>query len=543
MNPAASRKQLRNRNFYILFYCYLGVVELDNGKGNKGRVSPLKVICLTLLAGALVIPALTFSTAENIKAFDSGNTPSAATAESYKAEVSTAPVSVSKVSPSVHIGQNTQPISNADPVSVDVSKNEVKTGEKQPLLSLEEINKQYEEFGRMTVAGMKPEDYDKAMAIEWETLDTPGEPQSLTVDISKLMNYKAFEKYIINLDKYEGVEVSVIGKSGRGRNIYMVKVDLGAGEEREGDKPIIMLTGNVHAREFAGAEYITKFLNDTIKKAAYDDYTRLLLESAVIVAVPLVNPDGREIIINGGSVSRKSNANGVDLNRAMPSLNAGQLANGVKMEKLFSTKPGMAYFAGYNLGTESETQAMIKWFNYYVPIADLYVDLHQQGGTEFYNKIFLSSESDALSKQYAVKNNILLKKGYRLVSEKSVYGLIGSGGTFTDYAKSVAEGCIYSYSLGRMVLDADGTEMPLISFRDIDLCKQYYKPLNSNFKSICIEIGRYRINRGASRAARRYREKEYNTYGWKNFLTGTIENVLGVSEMNILHQQAGINLE
>jgi hypothetical protein len=133
-----------------------------------------------------------------------------------------------------------------------------------------------------------------------------------------------------------------------------------------------------------------------------------------------------------------------------------------------------------------------------------------------------------------------LKKGYRLVSEKSTYGLAGGGGTFTDYAKSVSEGLIYSYSLGRMVLDADGIEMPLISFRDLDHYKQYYKPLNSNFKSICIEIGKHGENRGAGKRARRYREKEYNSYGWKNFLTGSIENLLGGKRVTMLRFLANL---
>jgi hypothetical protein len=286
-------------------------------------------------------------------------------------------------------------------------------------------------------------------------------------------------------------------------------------------------------------------LNDTIKKADTDPYTKLLLENAVIVAVPLVNPDGREMIIatgkaESGSGARKSNANGVDLNRAMPSINAGQLAKGVRRIRNFSSKPGMDFFAGYNLGTESETQAMIKWINYYVPEADLYIDLHQQGGYELYNKVFTSDEADKLSKEFALKNNTLLRRGYRLRTEKGNYGLAGDGGTLTDYAKSVAEGYIFSYALGRMVLDADGIEMPLISYRDIDHNKQYYKPLNSNFKYVTIEIGKYRVNRGPGEKARKYREKEYNKYGWENFLTGTIENVLGEEQTNALHIMTGI---
>ncbi len=513
---------------------------MDKSKSIK-RSTPIKVIGLSLLAAVLILPALGFSAADSAPAFSISNTPAAAAAEGN--EVSAAPGRPAEPSPAVYTDRIPQPAITADPaLETDIVLSEVKTGEKLPLLSLDEINEKYKECGKMTIAGMKPEDYDKAMSIEWEALNTPGEPQDLTVDLSELINYESFQNYIFNLDRYEGVEVSVIGKSEQGLDIYMVKVDLG-GEDAGKEKPLIMLTGSVHAREFAGADYIVKFLSDTIKKAGSDPYTRLLLENAIIVAVPLVNPDGREMIIatgkaESGKGARKSNANGVDLNRAMPSINAGQLAKGVRRVKNFSTKPDMDFFAGYNLGTESETQAMIKWFNHYVPKADLYIDLHQQGGYELYNKVFTSEEGDKLSKEFAVKNNILLKKGYPLRKEKGKYGLAGDGGTMTDYAKSVAEGYIYSYSLGRMVLDADGIELPLICYKDIDLCKQYYKPLNSNFKYITIEIGKYRVNRGPGKTARKYREKEYNRYGWANFLTGTVENLLGEEKAGELRSQA-----
>ena len=405
------------------------------------------------------------------------------------------------------------------------------------LLPLDEINYNFEQYGSMTIAGMKPEDYDKALSGNWEILNTTGDPIDYMIDLNELMDYSAIEKYILNMDKYEGVEVSVIGESEQNRNIYMVKLDYGNNDETIVDKPVIMITGGIHAREFAGTEYSIKFLNDTIIKANHDEYTRLLLQNITIVAVPLINPDGRELIINGGDPDRKSNANGVDLNRSMPSINAGQLVNGITLYDNFSCFPDLYYFAGYNLGSESETQTMIKWFNYYVPTADLYIDLHQQGGLVYYNKDFLSAESDLLSEEYAKKNNRLLKGGYPLHYESEDYGLNGDGGTFTDYARSLAEGLKFNYSLGRMVLDADGIDMPLICFKDIDEAKEYYNPINSEFKSICIEIGRNPKYLGTSAKALKLRKWEYQKYGWNNFLTSTIENILGKEKVNSLKHE------
>lgn len=395
----------------------------------------------------------------------------------------------------------------------------------EPAASLAVLNQQYAAYGSITISGMEGSDYAEAMAITWTDIETPGEPVHYDIDISELMDYETIERYILNLGRYDGVQVTVIGKSEMGRNIYMVKLDMA--NETAADKPLIMLTGSVHAREFAGVEYTVKFLNDTLAKAQTDAYTRALLGSVTIVAVPLVNPDGREMIISGGDPSRKSNARGIDLNRAMPSVNAGQLAAGVNLAENFSVVPGMDFFAGNRLGTASETQAMIKWMHVYVPQATAYIDLHQQGGISLYDKSFTSSESDAACREFAEAVNELLHGGYELEEESEYYSLDGDGGTMTDYARSISEGFVFSRRLGRMALSMDGDEVPLICFGDIDSCIEYYQPLNPGFMCMTIEIGRRPSYLGADEGARERREREYERFGWENFLAGTIEYVLG----------------
>ncbi len=477
----------------------------------KDRLSSIKRITVTVVTVIYVLLSLTLSGAKaNIANIEDESI----ALPVFKAEL--------PISPTVEINPGTGENHYEWESAVAAEQDPV-------LMPLFKINEMYNQYGRMTIAGMTPQDYDNAMAIEWETVYTPGEPEQYSIDLSELMDYSKIENYILNLGRYDGVEISVIGKSEQGRDIYMVAISLG---EKNEDKPLIMMTGSIHAREFAGAEYMVKFFNDTLMKAQADSYVKALLENITIVAVPLVNPDGREIIIEGGDPDRKSNANGVDLNRAMPSVNTGQLAAGVKQNENFSTQPGLYFFGGYNLGSESETQAMMKWMDYYVPKASVYIDLHQQGGVAFYNKGYVSKESDEQCKRFAKAINKLLKGGYKPAKEDTSCGLNGDGGTFTDYARSIAEGYKYSYSLGRMILDVDGKETPLLCFTDIDLMKEYYQPLNSNFESISIEIGRRPSYLGAGQKARLRREKEYNRYGWKNFLTGTIEYVLSKEGIN-----------
>lgn len=445
------------------------------------------------------------------------------TAPSFKAE---------REAPSPSAFQSQAPVIAAAP---SLKPAETAAQEGPVLLALADINARYAGYGEMTIAGMTPEDYDKAMAIEWRTVKAFGEPEEMSVDLSELMDYGDIERCILNLAKYDGVGVSVIGESEQGRNIYTV--ELSFGEESE-EKPFIMLTGGVHAREFAGPEYLIKLLNDIVVKAGNDEYTRLLLENATIIAVPLVNPDGRQLIIEGGDPDRKSNANGVDLNRAMPSVNAGQHGTDRELNENISLEPGLDFFPGYRLGSQSETQAMMKWFDVYIPAADVYIDLHQQGGVTFYNKGFITERSDELSRQLAEVVNELLKDKYPPRNESDSYGLAGEGGTFTDYAKSAAEGFTFSYRLGRMVLNTGNDELPLIFFRDIDEHPEYYKPVNTGFKSISIEIGRNRKYLGPSEQARRYRANEFNECGWKKFLTGTIELTLGEDKTDTLRSLA-----
>jgi len=416
----------------------------------------------------------------------------------------------------------------------------VETGKKQPLASLSKINRELKKYGKMTIAGMKGSDYDKAMAEEWKKVNAQGGPQNLSVDIRKQMDYKTFEAIIMNLDKYGGVEVYDIGDSAKKRNIYMAVLDFTNRDKPVENKPIILITGGVHAIEFAGTEFCAKFLNDIVVKAQNDPYTRLLLENVRIAAVPLVNPDARELIIQGKLKSVwKANANGIDLNRNMPSLNAGQLIKGIRQNRSIAKKKGAGYFPGYNLGSESESRAMIKFFNTWVTDKNtrFYADLHQQAGWQYYNKIFLSAASDKLSKSFAGLTNKLLKNRYPLKSEKSTYGIDGVGGTMTDYARSVAEGMVFSYKYGRLVMKIKGAEKPLIAFRDIDKVKAYYKPVNDRFVSITPEIAKAgSIGPGAK--SRQLRFDEYNKYNWANFLPGTIENILGSGKVKELKQAA-----
>ena len=101
----------------------------------------------------------------------------------------------------------------------------------------------------------------------------------------------------------------------------------------ETDKPRFFLMGSIHARELTTAEIVYRFIDELVTKYDVDPDITALLDTAEVWLVPVVNPDGRQIVEQGGSApyTQRKNANnsggacsfpptsgsqiGIDLNR------------------------------------------------------------------------------------------------------------------------------------------------------------------------------------------------------------------------------------
>ena len=129
------------------------------------------------------------------------------------------------------------------------------------------------------------------------------------------MNSKELEDFISKVRA--DIEVDVIGKSVLGNNIYSFC------KRSSDDAPWALVVGGMHAREHLSADLVCRFVEKSISKNL----------SYNICFVPLINPDGADlcvngadgldeearkkiIAINGGEYFSlyKANANGVDLN-------------------------------------------------------------------------------------------------------------------------------------------------------------------------------------------------------------------------------------
>lgn len=107
-----------------------------------------------------------------------------------------------------------------------------------------------------------------------------------------------------------------------GRPIYYVRI---ANDNVPGDKPKVLYTGMIHAREPIGMQHLLFFMYYIMENYDSDPAIQYLVDHAELYLVPMVNPDGylynMQTNPNGGGMwrkNRKSNVGGsfgIDLNR------------------------------------------------------------------------------------------------------------------------------------------------------------------------------------------------------------------------------------
>ncbi|XRQ03565.1 M14 family zinc carboxypeptidase [Actinomadura welshii] len=107
--------------------------------------------------------------------------------------------------------------------------------------------------------------------------------------------------------------------------------------------PILWVSGNVHGNEPSGTDAALKVLRGLGDRT--DCAARAILDNALVVVLPIQNPDGRE-------AGTRQNAYGFDMNRD--------------------------WFAR----TQPETDGKLAMLNHYPPA--LYIDAHEMGGTSYF---------------------------------------------------------------------------------------------------------------------------------------------------------------
>lgn len=175
-------------------------------------------------------------------------------------------------------------------------------------------------------------------------------------------------------NRYNFIRTGNIGYSVLGKNIPYIQIGTGSKE--------VMYSGSIHANEWVTAIVLMKFVEDFAKAYEnngfiYDYSAREIFNNKTIYIVPMVNPDGVDLVTgnirpNSGIYNQfrdislnfptipfpngwKANFNGVDLNLQFP---AGWInARRIKFAQGY-TRPAPRDFVGFGPVTEPEALAL-----------------------------------------------------------------------------------------------------------------------------------------------------------------------------------------
>ncbi len=135
------------------------------------------------------------------------------------------------------------------------------------------------------------------------------------------MSYKESLDFLYTMEKAHPnlINIIKIGTTYEGRDIVLAKISKNV--EHADEKPAMLFTGSVHAREWIGHELALKFIEYITENQSIDPQLEKSLEESTIYMVPCLNPDGYEYSRKHFSFWRKNRRPnhdgtiGVDLNR------------------------------------------------------------------------------------------------------------------------------------------------------------------------------------------------------------------------------------
>ncbi len=196
------------------------------------------------------------------------------------------------------------------------------------------------------------------------------------VDTNIDYTYDIMERDIQGLKvRYPFLEVGVAGKSVLGRNLYYIKIGDGPNQ--------VFYNGAHHALEWITVPLLMKFI-ENFSKAFVEGYNILgydprdIWQQSTIYIMPMVNPDGIDLVLNGlqkdnpyydqlikwnnGSTDFskvwQANNRGVDLNH---NYNAAWQESKDAEQALGIDGPGPTRFSGPSPESEPETQAVVQF--------------------------------------------------------------------------------------------------------------------------------------------------------------------------------------
>ena len=168
----------------------------------------------------------------------------------------------------------------------------------------------------------------------------------VTVAIAHPINYLTFPETVAKLVQFETdypelCKLESIGKSTQGRELWALKVsDLAQVDENE---PAVTLNATIHGNESIANEVSLKLIDYLLQeyKTGNPEIVKLI-NNTELYFLPIINPDGMVI-------TKRENANNIDLNRSFPDGVENDIQN-IFDQPNFSTT-----------GRQAETAALMRW--------------------------------------------------------------------------------------------------------------------------------------------------------------------------------------
>lgn len=264
------------------------------------------------------------------------------------------------------------------------------------------------------------------------------------VDTNINYTYNVLENDIKGLQaRYPFLEVGSIGESVAGRNLYYIR--LGEGENK------VLYNAAHHSLEWITTPVLMKFIENFLinytegKKMQEYDLDSIWNRTSIYI-VPMVNPDGIDLVLNGVSEDNpyykelmvwnhdsrdfssiwQANIRGVDLNHNYPAL-WEKSKEAEEMLGIFG--PGSTRYSGEAPLTEPECIAMVDFTNRMDP--GLILDYHSQGEVIFWD--FQNMASDEALK---IGERLAEISGYELAEAHGITSYAGYKDWFIkDYGR------------------------------------------------------------------------------------------------------------
>lgn len=200
-----------------------------------------------------------------------------------------------------------------------------------------------------------------------------------------------------------------------------------------GQKPTLMLTAGMHARELAPVELVMKLAEELTTKYGKDPEITRLMDTREVVLLPMVNVDGRVDVEQGDTWQRKNlnttRGDGVDLNRNFDTHwnYAGLNVPSSWLRGL--TSPTSQTYSGTAPASEPETQTVQNM--YQRKKINMAMDIHAYGEMFFWPLGFQEAPIPEASQYRNVWESTFKKLGYS--GGTSLELLYPTSGTTDDY--------------------------------------------------------------------------------------------------------------